>query len=288
MIHERAMLCDLTMTSFTGVKTSRKDTEDLLESKAAHKGAASVVVRLIPPKALAPVNSVTTKIRSVHKYLTAPWNESADILPTSLFLDHSTMMADGFKERDEAVDEFCRIYPSLESKARLSLGELDFGRLWVPVEQVRASFTHRVRHWPVPQGSDFRCDLDEEDLARVRAQADQDARAMWAGAMSNIKNRLVVVMQDLVEKLESYKIEYDEAGNTRVAGTFRDSIFNAAYGLMDTMRHFNNIDPDTKIDHAIEAIRGSITMYSPETLRNSQTARDRTINEAQTLIKMFS
>lgn len=282
MIYERAMLCDLTMTSFTGLKTSKKDTNDLLEAKSAQRGAASVVVRLIPQKALAPVTSVTTKIRGVHKMLTAPWSDAADILPTTLFMEHSQLMNDGFAEREEAVSEFCRIYPQLEPAARAALGDLDFERLWVPVDQVRASFTHKVRHWPIPQGSDFRCDLDENDLAKVKAQADADAREMWQGAMSSIQTRIITVMQEMIEKLESYKVEPD--GKT--TSTFRDSIFNTAHSLLDIMPHFN-IDNDPAMTRALAGIQNTINAYSPETLRHSPTARRVTIDGAKAVVDLF-
>lgn len=287
MLHNRAMLCDLTMTSFTGVKTSKKDTQDLLEAKSAKRGAASVIIRLIPGTALAPITSITTKIRAVHNHLTAPWSAEYNVLPTPLFMEHCSLMNDGFAERDEAISEFCRIYPQLEGPARQALGDLDFERLWVPVEQVRAAFTHRVRHWPIPQGSDFRCDLDDEDLAKVKAQADADARAMWQGAMSNIHTRIVCVMQGLIEKLEAHKTEPDEYGNQRITGTFRDSIFDAAAGLVDIIPHFN-IDNDPDLTRAATDMQQVINSYSPERLRLSPEARRHTIAAAKSVVSMFN
>lgn len=282
-IQNRAMLCDLTMTSFTGVKTSKKDTADLLESKQAQKGSASVIIKLIPQSALAPVTSVTTKIRAVHNQLTLPWAKNANLLPTTLFMDHTNLMNDGFAERDEAISEFCRIYPQLEGPARHALGDLDFERLWVPVDQVRASFTHRIRHWPVPQGNDFRCELDEEDLARVKAQADADARDMWKGAMSEIHTRVVCVMQELIEKLEGYKVETDAYGQQRTINTFRDSIFDAAAGLVDMIPHFN-IDNDPDMTQLASNMQQVINTYSPERLRINQSARAQIIQSAKGIV----
>ena len=283
MIHERAMLCDLTMTSFTGVRTSKRDTDDLIESKGARRGSASVVVKLIPKEALAPIASVTTKIRSVHKMLTAPWSDTADILPTSLFMEHTQIINDGFAERDQAVSEFLRIYPQLEGPARQALGDLDFDRLWAPVDIVRQSFTHKIRHWPIPQGTDFRCDLDEQDLARVKEQADADAREMWQGAMSNIQNRIIVVMQGMIEKLEAYKETVSADGNTTVTGVFRDSIFDAAKHLAQIMPHFNiNNDPD--MARAINEITSVISMHTPDELRRWGSARSNVVARSKQLI----
>jgi len=283
MIHERAMLCDLTMTSFTGIKTSKRDTDDLIESKNARRGSASVVVKLIPKEALAPVASVTTKIRSVHKMLTAPWSDAADILPTSLFMEHTQIINDGFAERDQAISEFMRIYPQLEGPARQALGDLDFDRLWTPVDLVRQAFTHKIRHWPIPQGTDFRCDLDEEDLARVKAQADADARELWQGAMSNIQNRIVVVMQGMIEKLESYKETVSPDGNTTVTNAFRDSIFDSAKSLAQLMPHFN-VNDDPAMARAINDITAITNMHTPEELRRWSSARVNVVNRAKGLI----
>ena len=286
MIHERAMLCDLTMTSYTGVKTSKKDTDELLEAKNATRGSASVVLRLIPKAALAPVASVTTKIRAVHNELSAPWSREYNVLPTSLFMEHVQLMNDGFSERDDAVSGFMRIYPQLAGPARQALGDLDFERLWAPPEVVRAAFTHKVRHWPIPQGSDFRCDLDEQDLARVRDQADAEARDMWKGAMSNVQNRIIAVMQGLIEKLEGYREITDATGNTSVTGAFRDSIFNAASDLTQIMPHFN-IDNDPAMDRAIAEITSMISSHSPEELRSRASSRTAVIARANNIISAF-
>lgn len=283
MIHERAMLCDLTMTSFTGVRTSKRDTDDLIESKGARRGSASVVVKLIPKEALAPIASVTTKIRSVHKMLTAPWSDTADILPASLFMEHTSIINDGFAERDQAVSEFLRIYPQLEGPARQALGDLDFDRLWAPVDIVRQSFTHKIRHWPIPQGTDFRCDLDEQDLARVKEQADADAREMWQGAMSNIQNRIIVVMQNMIEKLEAYKETVSADGNTTVTGAFRDSIFDAANNLAQIMPHFN-INNDPAMARAISEITSVVNLHTPDELRRWGSARSNVVTSAKRLI----
>ena len=287
MLHNRAMLCDLTMTSFTGIKTSKKDTQDLLEAKSAQRGAASVVIRLIPSSALAPITSITSKIRAVHNHLTLPWTSEYNILPTPLFMEHCSLMNDGFAERDEAISNFLQIYPQLAGPARQALGDLDFERLWVPVEQVRAAFSHKVRHWPIPQGTDFRCDLDDEDLAKIRAQADAEARALWQGAMSNIHTRIVCVMQGLIEKLENFKMENDEYGNQRVVGTFRDSIFDAAAGLIDIIPHFN-IDNDPDVARAAVEMQQVVNAYSPERLRLNADARKRTIDAAKSVIELFN
>lgn len=287
MIHERAMLCDLTMTSFTGIKTSKRDTDDLIESKGARRGSASVIVKLIPKEALAPVASVTTKIRSVHKMLTAPWSDAADILPTSLFMEHTQIINDGFAERDQAVSEFLRIYPQLEGPARQALGDLDFDRLWTPVDIVRQAFTHKVRHWPIPQGTDFRCDLDEQDLARVKEQADADAREMWQGAMSNIQNRVIVVMQGMIEKLEAYKETVSSDGNTTVTGVFRDSIFDAVNNLSQIMPHFN-INNDSAMAYAINEMASVASMHTPDELRRWGSARDNVVKKAKALIDNLS
>lgn len=287
MIHERAMLCDLTMTSYTGVKTSKRDTDDLIESKNARRGSASVIVKLIPKEALAPVVSVTTKIRSFHRILTAPWSEGADILPTSLFMEHSSTINDGFAERDQAVSDFMRIYPQLEGPARQALGDLDFDRLWAPADIVRQAFTHKIRHWPIPQGTDFRCDLDENDLARVKAQADADAREMWKGAMSSIQNRIIVVMQGMIEKLEAYKETVSADGNTTVTGAFRDSIFDAANNLAQIMPHFN-IDNDPAMARAIVDMTDTISMHTPDELRRWGPARQHVVSKAKALIDTLS
>jgi len=284
MLHERAMLCDLTITSYTGTRTSKKDTQDLLESKSAQRGAASVVVRLIPKEALAPINSVTTKIRSVHKMLTAPWSDSDDLLVNTLFLEHSTVINDGFLERQSAVDDFVRLYPSLEAPARRALGELDFERLWAPADEVRAAFTQRIRYRPIPQGADFRCDLDEHDIERVRVQVDADVREQFEASMAHVRNRIIATLQELIEKLDRYKTTTDEYGNTSVTNTFRDSVLSATEALVSIMPHFN-ISNDPAMASAISAMTSQVMQYSPDTLRNYPMARKQVVDAASGIIK---
>lgn len=287
MLHERAMICDLTMTSYTGTRTSKKDTQDLLEAKSAQRGAASVVVRLIPKEAINPIVSVTTKIRSVHKMLTAPWTHGEDILPNSLFLEYSNVINDGFLERDNAVEEFCRIYPSLEGPARQSLGELDFERLWAPVDEVRAAFTHRIRFRPIPQGADFRSDLDEHDLERIKTQLDADVRQQFESSMAAVRNRVISTLQELIEKLERYRESTDEYGNTTVTHAFRDSLFDATKSLIAILPHFN-ISNDPALAQAIAAMTQISNSYTPETLRNRKQARGEVVQAASNVINALA
>jgi hypothetical protein len=287
MLHERAMICDLTLTSYTGTRTSKKDTQELLEAKSAQRGAASVVIKLISKESLAPINSVTTKIRSVHKMLTAPWSHGEDILPNSLFLEYNNVINDAFLERDAAVDEFCKLYPILEGAARNALGDLDFERLWAPVEEVRAAFTHRVRFRPIPQGSDFRSDLDEHDLERIKAQLDADVRQQFENSMSAVRNRVISTLQELIEKLERYREGTDEYGNTTVTHAFRDSLFDATRSLIAILPHFN-ISNDPALAQAIAAMTQISSSYTPETLRNRKQARSEVVQAASGVINALS
>lgn len=286
-IQDRCMLTELHMTSFTGERTSKRDTADLLETKRAEKGAASVVVKLVPKESLRQLNSVSTKLRDVHKHYTAPWSSTFDILPVSNFFDHSSEIAAGFRERDGAADDFCRLYPSLAGAARERLGDLDFERLWLPVEQVRASITHRVRHLPVPSGSDFRADLDEADRARITAEIEADVQAQVGESIKGVKLRLIAELGSFVEKIKDYRIEIDERGASRVTGAFRDSVLNGLTSLGDVLPKLNFTN-DPALSEAHGKLMSCIQRLSPSLLREDPAIRYAAIKEAELISKSLS
>lgn len=286
-IQDRCMLTELTMTSFTGERTSKRDTADLLEQKQAERGAASVVIRLVPKASLRELNSVTTKLREVHKMYTAPWGSTFDILPVANFFDHSSEISAGFREREKVADDFIRLYPSLAGAARQRLGDLDFERLWLPAEQVRAAITHRVRHMPVPSGSDFRADLDEVDRARITAEIEADVKAQAAESIQGVKMRLVAELSEFVDRIKDYRVEVDDRGVARVAGAFRDSVLNGLTSLGDVLPKLNFTD-DPALAAAHNKLMVCISGLSPQMLRENPASRLMAIKQAEIIVKSIS
>jgi hypothetical protein len=254
-----------------------------LDAKNAQRGSATVTVKLVEQKFLRPVNSVTTRIRTVNEKFTAPWSKAYNILPTGLFFEHSEEISAGFRERETEIDDFCKLYPSLAGVARERLGELDFERLWLPVDEVRAKFTHRVRHFPVPAGSDFRADMDENDKERIRQEMEQDIMATLQESMSGVRNRLVAVLTDFVERLKGYRIEYVD-GKPRVRDAFRDSIMDGVRDIAEVLPKLN-LTNDPALDQAYEGLV-LIAKQDPDDLRENETARLTTLQIAGEVLKL--
>lgn len=269
-LHERAMLVNLRMTGFTGERTSQRDTEDLLDQKQAKRGSATVTVKLVDGVHLRKINSVTTKIREEHRVMTLPWSVADDVLPTSMFFEHSEFCNEGFRERQREIDAFCDIYPSLAGSARERLGDLDFERLWLPVEEVRSRFTHRVRHFPLPASSDFRAAIDDNDRERLRQEMERDITLQVHEAISGVRTRIVAEVTDFISRLKDYRIEIVD-GKPKVRDAFRNSIMNGVRRLAEVLPKLN-LTNDPELDRIHEGLV-LLAKQEPDTLREDETAR---------------
>jgi hypothetical protein len=133
MLQDKAMLCNLRLSCWTGEKSDSMLGREVSSRKKAENGSVTAVVRMIPQHHLKPIRAIDAKIRAAHHHHTLPWlDDGARILPTAAFFDHSNAISGLLQEREVAVETFLRHYPTIREDARIHLGELYTDDMWPP------------------------------------------------------------------------------------------------------------------------------------------------------------
>lgn len=288
-LRESAMLCDLKLTSFTGERTSKRTSREVTEQKNAEHGSATVTIKMIPGKYLKEIRSVDQRLRTTHNLLTMPWgHDDSNLLPSSLFFDHVQKIGDLGETRKQEIAAFKQLYPMIRDSAETKqrLGDLYDEIDWPSADEVEAMFTMKVVHRPIPSGDDFRLDLDESEVLKIRAEVEAEVKASLDASMKAIKDRIVVALQDFVDRVGDYQVVIGPDG-PKTVGVFRNSILDNLSRLVEVLPNLNLLN-DQLIDDATVEIKSKIISLDADTLRDNDAVRVNTLQIAKRLIKSLS
>lgn len=285
MLQDRAMLCKLSLSTWTGERVDNGLALETSRAKRADDGAVSATIRMVPQHHLKPIRRIDTAIRTAHAFHTLPWtDEGLRILPTSVFFEHSKIIGGLLQDRETAVNTFLRHYPTIREDAKIHLGDLYDEDLWP--RSISARFRADITHLPIPSGEDFRVQMDESDLAKIRAGVETSVRDQVHEAMGAVRLRIHAVLQDFVDRVKDYKLETGPDGRVKATGVFRNSIMDNLNRLADILPKLNLTD-DPTVNAAAVDIKRVITSHSVDSLRDDDALRRNVLDEANKLLSKF-
>lgn len=279
-LRDSAMLVDLRLTCFTGARTHKRTGEELTEAKNAEAGSASVIVKMVPNKYLKKIRAVDTAMRLCNRHFTLPWGEETRLLPSAVFFEHSQKIDVLMTERRKEINEFRRVFPALKAEAPYRLKDLYVESMWP--DSIDEFFSETMRHYPIPAGEDFRLNMDENDLAKIKAEVEVSVNAQLHEAMGAARLRIVATIQEFVDRIKDYEVVLDVDG-PRTKGVFRDSVMQNLLRLADVLPALN-LTNDPVITDTVNAIRSQLTVHNPDTLRDDDAVRRQVVAQAKTLI----
>lgn len=282
-LQDRAMLCSLRLTCWTGERTNKKVSAEVSETKKADAGSATVVVKMVPSRFLKPIRALDMRLRAAHHHYTLPWtDEGARVLPSAVFLDHARDIGVLLDERRREVEQFARVYPAIREEAKHRLGDLYQDDNWPG--DVIGFFTDALSHFPVPASEDFRVEMDEADVQRIRDQIGATVTTQLHESMGAVRARVVATIQEFVDRIADYKIEHGvgEQG-PRAVGIFRNTVLDGLSRLADVLPKLN-LTNDPALDDVAREIRAQLTAHSPEVLREDDGLRMAVVDKAKAII----
>jgi hypothetical protein len=181
------ILVTLNITQWTARKLDRNASNDLCDSKEAQRGSGNFNKLLIPKAHLKPIQRVVNSIRNYHYANTLPWeHKGADILPSRMYMDYMRDMGNLKTKFELSVSEFVTDYPTIIQQVEKSLGKLFNAEDYPTANQVRSKFSMKIDANPVPTVTDFRVDLNQEEIDKIK----QDLGARLDAANNAAVNEL--------------------------------------------------------------------------------------------------
>lgn len=269
---ERAMIVRLTIGRWYGTVTDSTATKELAEQKHAKEHMLNLRKHVISRKALLPINQVTEEARATHRTLTLPWTDGGHrILSADAYFTYMEKQRKCNEEFDAAVEAFLPTYENWYQQSKEDLGDL-WRELDLPrsARELRRRFYFNIRVYPLPQATDFRVALGNQDIATVRATIEADLKDVLRESMREPWQRLHTAIGHLIERLNAEK-------------GFRASTIDNLRELVETIPLLN-ITGDPQLA-AIAADVGRHLLVDPDQVRDSKKLRTQTAADADKILK---
>lgn len=259
-IQERAMLVNLSISSWTASKKDNKAGAAVKTQAAAADKAGWFNKRLVDPESLKAVNKVEGRIRDFHYKMTLPWGDNGDrILPAMMYMDYVDGLRAVKAEFETEVSTFVANYPALVQGARVMLGSMYEPGDYPTPESIKQRFDVRTGFMPIPDAADFRVEVGDEAVAEIKKSIAKNVDERLVAATKECWYRLDAVIKAMYTTLEDPE---------RV---FRDSLVENIRELVILLPKMN-LSGDLELDIALDDIRTNL-LVEPDSLRGKSVVK---------------
>jgi hypothetical protein len=283
-LSERAVIVNLSISQWSAAKSDKKVNHEVAKQHGNDENMGNYRKTLVAKEALRAIKEITAKAREEHYRVTLPWRDTGDrVLSSAGYFAYAEVIRKIQAEFETAVDAFCANYPQFVDEARVKLNGLfnpaDYPAPW----EIRGKFSFNFEVLPVPDAADFRVQLGDAEVTRIREQLARDSRAQVDRAMADVWKRMSEVIAAMSARLKVFKKNPD--GSTE--HPFRDTLVSNITELLEVIPILN-LTGDPAVTQFADEMRASLTKYTPEQLRNTEFARTDTAARADEILSKMS
>jgi hypothetical protein len=266
----RGLLVGLTIKQWSGRKYDKDVTKEIDDThQATDSGRFNKL--LVSKDKLAEIRKITSQMTLVHRKYTLPWfYNGVAILPTANYLSYEGEMQSLKAEFDGKVNQLLRDYAMLIEEAKINLGTLFKPEDYPLTERdLRSKYKVEWSLQKLPDTEDFRVDLDEDTIEKIKEDAEEKIKETIDGARITLYSRLI-------EHLERFYTNMKD--NKR----FHDS---SVYNMLEVIRLIPgmNITGDEKLSELSTRMGDYFSDINIAVLRTNKDAR----KKAAAVAKMF-
>ena len=263
---EKSMLVTLTVNSWETNVHDRSVSKDVAERNGAQEEAGRYIKRLLTKEAVKEINTLATRARQLHYFLTMPWDKHGyRLLPIALYNRYKAGMDNLIEQRLDARNRMLSEYKTHIRRARKYLGKMFKKDQYPPVEEVRERIAMSYQFFPVPDSSHFIASLaDLTEAQHIRASIQSQVEERTQEAVTELFQRLADATDRVSDRLA---LVQDESGEVR-GKIFQDSIVETTTGLLDVLPGLN-ITSDPLLDDLVSRARAGLEGVRPSKLRLS-------------------
>ena len=276
-LSSRAMLCSLSISMWSARKHDPEASEEIAQRHGAQADAGRYHKVLLPKTALAEIQKIMSDARQEHYFMTLPWDDNGyRVLPAAAYMDHTERMRELSNRFSPAVETLAQQFGQLVEEAKVRLGGLFRHEDYPTPEELRTKFSFETKVMPLPDATDFRVALGDEEKERIKRQITAAVEASLQVASRELWQRLYEAVSHLAERLQAYKVT--EEG---VEHPFRDSIVTNLVKLVDVLPKLN-VTGDPELERLAAQVRDSL-LIDPHELRKSDSVRSETAKTAMAI-----
>jgi hypothetical protein len=273
-LSSRAMLCTLSISTWSARKHDREASEEIATRHGAQADAGRYHKILLPREAFAEINEIVGDARREHYFMTLPWDDNGyRVLPAAAYLEHTQKMRELSARFTPAVDALALQFGQLVEEASVRLGGLFRPGDYPAPDELRSKFSFETKVMPLPDAGDFRVTLGEEEKGRIKRQITAAVEASLQVASRDLWQRLYEAVSHLADRLSTYQVT--EEG---VEHPFRDSVVSNLVKLVDVLPKLN-VTGDVELQRLSNQVRATL-LVDPKDLRKSESVRTETAKAA--------
>jgi hypothetical protein len=265
------LLATLNVRIWSGKKTDKNATQELLADKGAIANAASVVKSLLAGNdaKLKETSAAFTRIRSYFYENSSPWTTSTvgamkgdRLVSTASSITFLGEFARLKKDADLILTEFLSEYDAAVANAQLSLGSLYDASQYPTKLQVAGLFSANMDLRPVPEAADFdRLTNVPADLATgLKELYERNTQTQMDNALSDVQSRLLSEL----ERMDSQLSKVAAGEKTRL---FKSMTGNLKH-LVGMARSLNFVG-NTEIDEIANTIETHLLQYEVDAYKDN-------------------
>jgi hypothetical protein len=276
-IADRAMLVCLNIKGWTGAAKERKVVPEAARAHGAGEGSLKGTKLLVPKDALEPIRKAADAARAYHMSMSLPWGQDGQrILPAKAFFAYTAEMDKLRSQYQAAVRDFVAEYPDHVNRARVMLNGLFDASEYPDPDEIGRRFDFRVKKYPFPDGADFRVDLGDETVARLRDEITQSVNESVQQAVTHLWERLHRGVSHMVERLHAYR-RNPESG--KLEGNFHGSLVENLRDLVAVLPTLN-LTGDPKLDAMAKRVEADLCKFDADSLKEDEAVRRQVANDA--------
>ena len=193
-------------------------------------------------------------------------------MPTSMYTLYQDEVRKCKKEYDVAVNEFVKSYPKHIEDARKALNGM-FNEKDYPTQQsIETRFGIRINFSPLPSGSDFRVNLEKDELSSMKEDVDQRVQDAIKDAIKDLWQRLAQPIKHMVEKLK------------QPDAVFRNTLIDNLKEIIEVIPALNVIE-DPNLSKIVKECKEQLLKHTAEDLRDVKEIRNDVRANAEKLLK---
>ena len=277
-LNDRAMLVSLSIRQWSANKTDKKVTKEVATAHGSDVDMGRYQKSLLAKGALETIKRIAGETRTEFYRRTLPClDDGARILTSAGYMTTAEYVRKQQSAFDDAVSTFLGSYDQFVAEARTRLNGLFDASDYPSFADLKGKFGFTFGVRPLPDAADFRADIGDEELARVRAELEAEKTAVVDKAMSDVWTRMRDVVAKMAERLKAYNPS--KPGDA----PFRDTLVTNITELLDVLPSLN-LTGDPAVDRFTADIRDGLTRYSAEDLRANLFTRQDTARRADEIL----
>ncbi len=271
----KAMLVSLSISSWVARKFDRKVSDEVAANHNATDKAGRYNKNLLPIDAPSykAVHQALGQAKSFHYEQTLPWtDEGCRILTAQNYFVYSDTMRKHRYAFEQAVKVFISEFPQLHDTAKTVSGSLYREEDYPKAADLPNKFGFHLKVLPLPDATDFRVSLGDDDVEEIRARIERDTHAAVVDAVHDLYQRLHKGVCHMVERLNG-------KGKHGKDATFKDSLVENLQELCALIPRLN-LTNDERLETIRHEIELTLSDQDPEELRKDKTKRRKVAKQA--------